>query len=246
MVQETNTNPETKAVTTIQTQMVFEFESNKIRVILNEAGEPLWVAKDVCDFLGYANHNDVVKRLCRQDGVWNPYLIDALGRHQGTLCIDEGNLYRLIIKSNKPESEPFEAWVCDEVIPTIRKTGGYALDQNLGQSLSMMAGRLASLEQKLDQFQVARIKADLESSPLKLFIQVRCTVRPDALIMKKELYQAYEAYSMKHGIDPMNPPRFFLSLYRAVSSVRSAKRSIGSTRIPCVSGIRLNREVAHA
>lgn len=45
--------------------------------------------------------------------------------------INEGNLYRLIIKSNKPQAEPFEAWVCDEVLPAIRKTGSYGQQTNM-------------------------------------------------------------------------------------------------------------------
>jgi len=105
----------------------FTFKDNEIRTIIAEDKGVWWVAKDVCNVLGYTNHRDVVKRLCRKNGVWNPYPLMTSGGKQYLLCIDEGNLYRLIIKSTKPESEPFESWVCDEVLPTIRKTGGYAI-----------------------------------------------------------------------------------------------------------------------
>lgn len=108
----------------------FQFQASSIRVQIDERGNTLFCGKDVCEVLGYANHNDTIKKLCKQDGVSNSYpIIDNLGREQYPLFITEGNLYRLIIKSNKPEAEPFETWVCDEVLPTIRKTGSYIIPE---------------------------------------------------------------------------------------------------------------------
>ena len=106
----------------------FQFQSYKLRVEADEHGNPWFCAKDVCVILGYANDSDTIKKHCRADGVSNRYpIVDALGRTQNPNFISEGNLYRLIIKSNKPEAEPFESWVCDEVLPALRETGSYAL-----------------------------------------------------------------------------------------------------------------------
>jgi len=102
----------------------FQFNTHNLRIIPDEHGEPWFVAKDVCDILGYKNSSKAIKDHCRKSGVTNSYT-PALSNTYN--LIDEGNLYRLIIKSNKPESEPFENWVCDEVLPSIRKTGLYQL-----------------------------------------------------------------------------------------------------------------------
>lgn len=104
----------------------FVFQSHQLRVEADEHGNPWFCAKDACDILGYANDSDAIKKHCKPDGVANRYPIqDSLGRIQYPTFINEGNLYRLIIKSNKPQAEPFERKVCDEILPTIRKTGGY-------------------------------------------------------------------------------------------------------------------------
>ena len=102
----------------------FKFQSSQLRVETDEHGNPLFCAKDVCLVLGYSNDRDAVLRHCKAKGVVKRDTLTDGGTQQLTF-IDEGNLYRLIIKSNKPEAEPFEAWVCDEVLPTIRKTGSY-------------------------------------------------------------------------------------------------------------------------
>lgn len=102
----------------------YQFQSHQFRVIPDEQGEPLFIAKDVCDILGYTNSSKSVSDHCRKAGVTNRYIPTLSNTYT---LIDEGNLYRLIIKSNKPESEPFESWVCDEVLPALRKTGSYGV-----------------------------------------------------------------------------------------------------------------------
>lgn len=113
----------------------FRFGDSSIRVItLN--GEPWFAVSDVCDVLGYVNSRDALAKHCRAEGVVKrdtPMESDVAKRdttstarkNQTLTYINEGNLYRLIIKSRKPEAEKFESWVCDEVLPSIRKTGSY-------------------------------------------------------------------------------------------------------------------------
>jgi anti-repressor protein len=103
---------------------VFMFESNEIRTITDETGAPWWVAKDVAEILGYSNTNDAINRHCR--GVAKHYpIIDALGRQQEARIISEPDLYRLISGSKLPAALRFEKWIFEEVLPSIRKTGGY-------------------------------------------------------------------------------------------------------------------------
>jgi prophage antirepressor-like protein len=111
---------------TTETQLSpFQFQSLPLRVVADEHGNPWFCAKDACDILGYGNSREAVLKHCQSKGVT---IRDTLteGGNQKLSYISEGNLYRLIIKSNKPEAEPFESWVCDEVLPTIRKTGSYS------------------------------------------------------------------------------------------------------------------------
>lgn len=103
----------------------FTYSAYTVRAVSDEQGNPWFCAKDVCDILGYANHNDAVKTHCQPKGVANSYPLETAGGIQYPVFLSEGNLYRLILKSSKPEAEPFEAWVCDEVLPAIRRQGFY-------------------------------------------------------------------------------------------------------------------------
>ena len=107
--------------------IVAVFESAQSIRIIMIANEPWFAVSDVCDILGYANSRKTVADHCREGGVTKRDTIDSMGRMQPLTYISEGNLYRLVIKSRKPEAEKFEAWVCDEVLPSIRKTGGYVV-----------------------------------------------------------------------------------------------------------------------
>lgn len=103
---------------------LFQFDGQPVRTVTDENKETFWVAKDVCDRLGYANATDAVKRHCR--GVARHYpIIDNLGRTQEARIISESDLLRLICASRLPEAQRFERWVFEVVLPTIRKTGGY-------------------------------------------------------------------------------------------------------------------------
>lgn len=101
----------------------FRFEAREVRTIVID-DQPWFCAADVCEVLGYANSRQAIQKNCRPEGV---SVRDTLtrGGKQALTFIAEGNLYRLIIKSRKEEAQRFEAWVCDEVLPAIRKQGRY-------------------------------------------------------------------------------------------------------------------------
>lgn len=111
-------------ITCATAPIVAVFESaSSIRIILID-GEPWFSAADVCNALGYANSRKSLADHCRAGGVTKRDTPTNSGV-QAMTYISEGNLYRLAIKSHKPEAEKFEAWVCDDVLPSIRKTGYY-------------------------------------------------------------------------------------------------------------------------
>lgn len=103
---------------------VFNFNSLDIHVVADERGEPLFLANDVCTILGYANSRQAIAKNCKAKGVSKRYTLTD-GGNQESIFINEGNLYRLIIKSRKPEAEAFEIKVMEEILPSIRKTGEY-------------------------------------------------------------------------------------------------------------------------
>ena len=118
---------------------VFSFESTSVRTFADDHGEPWFCAADVCAVLGYANSRQAIQKNCRDKGV-SIRDTPTDGGIQALTFINEGNLYRLIIKSRKPEAERFETWVMEEVLPAIRKTGQYVAQpyaHNHGDALSL-------------------------------------------------------------------------------------------------------------
>ena len=94
----------------------------------NVNGEPYVMLNDVCEMLDIKNVSDVKARL-KKDGVVNNEVIDRLGRKQVATFINESNLYKVIFQSRKPQAEQFTEWVTSEVLPSIRKNGGYITNQ---------------------------------------------------------------------------------------------------------------------
>ena len=98
-----------------------------IRTITKD-NEPMFCLVDVCKALELEQVSRVKSRL-KEYGVTNSKVIDRLGREQEATFINESNLYKVIFQSRKPSAEKFTDWVTDEVIPSIRKNGGYIANQ---------------------------------------------------------------------------------------------------------------------
>ena len=90
-------------------------------------GEPWFVAADVCRALGLGNSSMAVSKL--DDDEKGVITSDTLGGKQEMSTINEPGLYSLILRSRKPEAKAFKRWITHEVIPAIRKTGGYIAGQ---------------------------------------------------------------------------------------------------------------------
>lgn len=102
-------------------------EFGEIRTVTKN-NEPMFCLADVCKALEITHVTDVKKRM-KKDGVGTAEVIDSMGRKQKATFINEANLYKVIFQSRKPSAEKFTDWVTDEVIPSIRKNGGYIANQ---------------------------------------------------------------------------------------------------------------------
>lgn len=102
-----------------------------------EDGRILFCGRDAAAALGYENPAKAIRDHCRQDGGPKRYpIIDRLGRQQEATFLTEGDLYRLIAHSKLPAAVQFEAWVFDEVLPTIRQRGGYLTPEAAEEALT--------------------------------------------------------------------------------------------------------------
>lgn len=103
----------------------FDFKGASLRTLTDEAGEPWFVAKDVCDILELTNPAVALQSLDDDEktNLSNSYVWSEPGRRP--LIISEPGLYRLVMRSRKPEAKEFQRWVTHEVLPRIRRTGGY-------------------------------------------------------------------------------------------------------------------------
>lgn len=138
--------------------MVFtSSEFGEIRTI-EENGKVLFCGSDVAKSLGYRKPSDAVTAHCRytvKRGIPHPQNPD---KSIEMLFIPEGDIYRLAAKSELPGADRFESWIFDEVLPSIRKTGGYITDQDELSPEELMAKALVVAQRTLAERE-ARISA---------------------------------------------------------------------------------------
>lgn len=124
---------------------------------LSIGGEPWFVAVDVCMALGIANSRDAVARL-DEDEKNTVVLTDGIPGNPNKIIVNEPGLYALVLSSRKPEAKAFKRWITHEVIPSIRKHGGYVAGQEHMSDEELMAKALL-MAQKTIADRDARISA---------------------------------------------------------------------------------------
>lgn len=122
-------------------------EFGKVRVV-DVDGEPWFIANEVARALGYTNPSKATNDHCKHSEMW--WDNDSLGRPQRFKIIPESDLYRLAAKSKLPGADRFESWVFDEVIPSIRKHGGYIAGQNEMSDMELLSRALLLVKNQLD------------------------------------------------------------------------------------------------
>ena len=143
----------------------------EIRTTIGADGEPMFCLADVAKALGYSRPADAVATHCKGVAVLPT---PTNGGIQQIKFGKEGDVYRLVMKSKLPEAGAFQDWVCDEVLPTIRKTGGYIATKADDTPEMIMARAVlvaqATIEKQNKQIaeQSAKIEAD---APKVLFAE---------------------------------------------------------------------------
>lgn len=116
----------------------FDFRGASLRTLTDGAGEPWFVLKDCMSILDLGNPTETVK-MFDKDEFSTTEVIDSIGRRQQTYIISEPGMYRLVMRSRKPEAKEFQRWVTHEVLPQIRKTGGYIPTTDADDDMTILA-----------------------------------------------------------------------------------------------------------
>ena len=116
------------------------FENNEFGAIRTKIinDEPHFCLPDVCGALEIKNISQLKTRL-NKDGVIISEVIDSVGRKQNANFVNELNLYKVIFQSRKESAERFTDWVAGEVLPSIRKTGGYQKPATIAEQIGLLA-----------------------------------------------------------------------------------------------------------
>ena len=132
--------------------------------MVDEKGEPWFVGTDVAKMLGYNQSDKAILRHTDEDDRMKCTVTDNLGRGQSTFVINESGLYSLVLASKLPQAKAFKRWVTAEVLPQIRKTGGYIpLKDQEGRELSdleIMCRAMMIMKKSIEQKE--QLIADLQ------------------------------------------------------------------------------------
>ena len=160
----------------------FTYGDHPVRTLTID-GEPWFVLSDICKVLDIGNPSMVADRL-DADALSTTEVIDSLGRTQRARTITEAGLYEVIFLSRKPEAKQFKRWVTHEVLPSIRKRGGYLTPEATEAALTDpdFIIRLAT-ELKTERAKRAVVEAQVEAdAPKVLFADAVATSHTDILV----------------------------------------------------------------
>ena len=137
----------------------FQFEGHDVRAIAID-GEPWFVGKDVAEALGYSNTRKAIRDHLDDDEKMEERIVTPSRGKQKMTLINESGLYALILSSKLESAKKFKKWVTSEVLPSIRKNGGYIYgqenmseDELLSRALILANSRILSLESKNEQLE---------------------------------------------------------------------------------------------
>ncbi|WP_285122312.1 phage antirepressor [Lactococcus petauri] len=143
----------------------FNFNGKQLRTVLID-NEPFFVGKDAAAAIGYSNTRKAIKDHVKSKYLRESRIVTPSGVQKVTV-ISEPGLYQLAGESKLPSAEPFQDWVYEEVLPTIRKHGAYMTDAKLEEAL-LNPDTLINLATQLKDERQARLGLEKENSQLNL------------------------------------------------------------------------------
>ena len=226
---------------------IFENEEfGRVRTVEID-GRPYFAATDIATALGYTNPNKAVNDHCR---AITKRSTPISGKIQSINFIPEGDIYRLVVRSKLPSAERFESWVFDEVLPSIRKNGGYIAGQESLSDDELMAKAVLVAQKKIAERdaiiaqQSQKIEAD---RPKTIFADAVSTSKTSILIGdlaklicqnghqigQKRLFQWMRdhGYLMKVGASYNMPTQRYMEQGLFEVKERSIQNPDGSVRI---------------
>ncbi|WP_347081387.1 phage antirepressor [Enterococcus faecium] len=140
----------------MNTPQIFNFEQNEVRTILVN-DEPYFIGKDIADVLGYSNPQKAIRdHVDLEDKTQNDsFTVNGTA----VVLINESGLYSLILKSKLPSAKKFKRWVTSEVLPVIRKHGGYLTPEKVEEAL-LNPDTIIQLATKLKEERTGRLIAE--------------------------------------------------------------------------------------
>lgn len=127
-------------------------------------GEPWFVGKDVAAILGYAKPLNALATHIDEDDSLKQGLIDSMGREQNAIFINESGLYSLVLSSKLPTAKAFKRWITHDVIPSIRKTGGYIAGQENMTAEELMAKALLVAKKTIEEKEAELSRKQVENA----------------------------------------------------------------------------------
>lgn len=145
----------------------------QIRTAVTEKGEPLFCLVDLCKAIEISNSRNVAARL-DEDTVQTLDTTDTMGRMKQMVFVSEAGMYEVILRSNSEKAKSFRKWVCGEVLPSIRKSGGYMVakadetpEQLMARALEVAHETLARRDAALKQVETNNFELQCENEQLK-------------------------------------------------------------------------------
>ena len=218
----------------------------KVRTYQEEDGTVTFCGVDVTTALGYENTRDALIRHCKSKGkgvVFHDILTN--GGTQQAKFVSEGNLYRLIAKSQLPEAEQFESWIFDEVLPSIRKSGQYSIPQmTQAEITAMIAQNQVEIERKaIEALETAQKSIELvDKTGKRLDNALDGLSAPPDKDWRQSMNSKVRGMCMEYGL---SYPVFFGDLYKELEDtarvdlqarlnrLRKRMEEHGATRTAC-------------
>lgn len=132
---------------------MFNYQGNKLRHIIID-DNPWFIGADVCNILDIENVSDAINKLDEDEKLISTLPIS--GQRRSVLCVNEPGLYGLVFQSRKPEAKTFKRWIAHEVLPTIRKTGSYSVNEQAPQSFDFPALMAMTPDELNKAFRIVR------------------------------------------------------------------------------------------